>query len=324
MNKILVTGAAGFIGSHLCRALLKNGNQVIGLDNFDPFYSREVKENNIKDLLQNPSFTFYELDICNFFALLNELKHEKPNIVVHLAAKAGVLKSISDTESYLTNNISGTHNLLEWMRLNEINKFIFASSSSVYGNSNQVPFKETDNTDRPLTPYATTKKACELLNYNYHYIHKMDVINLRFFTVYGPSQRPDLAIHKFIKLIYAGEPVKIYGAGDSARDYTYIDDTVKGIIQSIHYIQNNTGVYDTFNLGNNHPVPLLELVKSMYSVCKKTENYVHVEEQLGDMKVTCADISRAKSVLGYSPSTPIQEGLKLFANWFEQQQSPTL
>ncbi len=318
MDKILVTGAAGFIGSHLSRTLLKNGHTVIGIDNFDPFYSREIKENNIQDLLSNPNFHFHELDICNFFSLINELKQDQPDVVVHLAAKAGVLKSITDTESYLTNNISGTHNLLEWMRLGNINKLVFASSSSVYGDSNEVPFRENDNTDKPLTPYATTKKACELLNYNYHYIHKMDIINLRFFTVYGPAQRPDLAIHKFLKLIAKDEPVKVYGAGDSARDYTYIGDTVQGIIQSIEYIKSHTKVYEIINLGNNHPVPLLELVKSIYKVCDKPENFIHVEEQLGDMKITCADISKAKNLLGYNPETPIQKGLQLFAEWFNQ------
>lgn len=321
MTKVLVTGAAGFIGSHLCRTLLSRGYSVLGIDNFDPFYSRDIKEKNIKDILAHPSFQFRELDICNFFALINELEIFTPDVVVHLAAKAGVLKSISDTESYLTNNISGTHNILEWMRLKKVKKLVFASSSSVYGNSTPIPFHESAITDRPLTPYATTKKSCELLNYNSHYIHKLDVINLRFFTVYGPSQRPDLAIHKFMKLIWNGEPVKIYGAGDSARDYTYIDDTVNGIILSIDYILKHHSIFEVINLGNNHPVSLLELVKLLYSVAGKPENYIHVEEQLGDMKITCADISQAQKLLGYSPTTPIQTGLQKFMDWFIQQQS---
>lgn len=321
MMKVLVTGAAGFIGSHLCRALLNKGYNVVGIDNFDPFYSREIKEKNIKDILTHPSFQFFELDICNFFALINELDFYTPDVVVHLAAKAGVLKSISDTESYLTNNISGTHNILEWMRLKKVHKLIFASSSSVYGNSTPLPFSESAITDRPLTPYATTKKACELLNYNSHYIHQLDVINLRFFTVYGPSQRPDLAIHKFMKLIWNGEPVKIYGAGDSARDYTYIEDTVNGIILSIDYILKHNSVFEVINLGNNHPVTLLDLVKLLYQVAGKTENYIHTEEQLGDMKITCADISHAQKLLGYSPTTPIHIGLQKFMDWFIKQQS---
>lgn len=321
MNKILVTGAAGFIGSHLSASLLNQGYEVIGLDNFDPFYSRDIKEKNLAPLLAHPGFRFLELDICNFFALINELKGSKPDVVVHLAAKAGVLKSITDTESYLSNNISGTHNLLEWMRLEGCNKLVFASSSSVYGNNTPLPFQEDAFTDRPLTPYATTKKACELLNYNYHYIHKLDVINLRFFTVYGPAQRPDLAIHKFMKLIWNGEPVKIYGKGDSARDYTYIDDTVQGVIRAIEYIRTHSDIFEVINLGNNHPVPLLDLVRMLYAVLGKKENYQHTEEQLGDMKITCADISRAKSLLGYDPATPIETGLEKFARWFIAQQT---
>lgn len=321
MTKILVTGAAGFIGSHLSASLLNQGYEVIGLDNFDPFYSRDIKEKNLAPLMAYPGFRFHKLDICNFFALINELKGAKPDVVVHLAAKAGVLNSITDTESYLSNNISGTHNMLEWMRLEGCNKLVFASSSSVYGNNTPLPFREDAFTDRPLTPYATTKKACELLNYNYHYIHKLDVINLRFFTVYGPAQRPDLAIHKFMKLIWNGHPVKIYGKGDSARDYTYIEDTVQGVIRSIEYIRSHSDIFEVLNLGNNHPVPLLDLVRMLYAVLGKEENYQHTEEQLGDMKITCADITRAKTLLGYNPATPIETGLEKFARWFIAQQT---
>lgn len=317
MSEILVTGAAGFIGSHLCRTLLDKGYKVTGIDNYDPFYSRDIKENNLTALKHHPDFTFYELDICNFYALLDVLKHCKPAAVVHLAAKAGVLKSITDTDTYITNNISGTRNILEWMRLSQIKKLVFASSSSVYGNNNPVPFSENAFTDLPLTPYATTKKTCEMLNYNYHYIHGFDILNLRFFTVYGPAQRPDLAIHKFTKLIWKDEPVRIYGVGDSARDYTYIDDTVDGILKSLTYILNHDSVYEILNLGNNHPVPLMELVKLLYKLMEKPENFIHTEEQLGDMKITCADIQKAQELIGYQPLTPIETGLTRFVEWFK-------
>lgn len=317
---VLITGVAGFIGSHTAEALLKKGYSVTGIDNFDPFYDRSIKEKNLQYLKENKDFTFYECDLRNYHQLIDLLKDNIPDVVLHLAAKAGVLKSITDTETYIQNNIAGTHNILEWMRLNRVSKFVFASSSSVYGNHNDIPFTETANTDFPLTPYATTKKTCELLNYNYHYIHKFDIVNLRFFTVYGPRQRPDLAIHKFTKLIWNREPVKIYGTGDTSRDYTYIDDIVDGIIKSIEYVSKQSNVYETFNLGNHNPVQLLKLVQLLYKYMNLPENYQHTEEQLGDMRITWANIKKAQTVLGYHPGTSIEEGLEKFIAWYRAEQ----
>jgi len=319
-RKILSTGVAGFIGSHTAKALLERGYAVTGLDNFDPFYDRRIKESNLKNLISHTDFTFHECDLRNYHHLIDILQNDIPDVVLHLAAKAGVLKSISDTETYIQNNIAGTHNILEWMRLHQVKKLVFASSSSVYGNHNEIPFKETANTDFPLTPYATTKKTCELLNYNYHYIHNFDIVNLRFFTVYGPGQRPDLAIHKFTKLIWNKEVVKIYGAGDTARDYTYIDDIVDGIIKSIEYVSQHTPIYETFNLGNHNPVKLLTLVQLLYKTMNMPVNYEHTEEQLGDMRITCADIQKAQSVLGYHPGTSIEEGIQKFISWYQSEQ----
>jgi len=319
--KILITGVAGFIGSHTARALLNEGHSVIGIDNFDPFYDRGIKERNLRDLETSVHFTFFECDLRNYHQLIDILKNDIPDVVLHLAAKAGVLKSITDTETYIQNNIAGTHNILEWMRMHQVKKLVFASSSSVYGNHNSIPFSESANTDFPLTPYATTKKTCELLNYNYHYIHNFDIVNLRFFTVYGPGQRPDLAIHKFTKSIWNHEPIKIYGVGDTARDYTYIDDIVDGILKSISYIFLSSNIYETFNLGNHKPIELLTLVRLLYRTMGLPENYIHTEEQLGDMRITCADIQKAQQVLGYAPHTSIESGIQKFISWFTTEQT---
>ena len=312
---ILVTGAAGFIGSHLGEKLLKEGYKVIGVDNFDSFYAREIKEKNLEGLRKSPDYTFYQLDLKQKNGF-DQIK-EQIDAVIHLAAKAGVLPSIKDPQGYLATNVGGTQNLLEFMQQRKINKFLFASSSSVYGNNRKVPFSETDLVDNPISPYAFSKKACELLNYTYHYLYKIDVLNLRFFTVYGPRQRPDLAIHKFFNLIKSDTPIPIYGDGSTARDYTFVKDTVQGIMNALHYLESHSNVYETLNLGNSKPVKLLDLVSAIYTVLNKEPNLIFKPMQPGDVDITFADISKAKKLIGYEPQVTLEEGLRKFNEWLE-------
>ena len=313
MVTILVTGCAGFIGSHVCALLLDKGFNVIGIDNFDPFYSRTAKEANLSKFRTHPAFSFYEIDITTG---LNAVKTENIKAVIHLAAKAGVRPSIEDPAAYLNVNIVGTQNVHEFMQARAIDKLIFASSSSVYGNNIKMPFSEEDNVDNPISPYAFTKKACELMNYTFHHLYQIDIINLRFFTVYGPGQRPDLAIHKFVEKITKDQPLVLFGNGETARDYTYIDDTVSGIFSALEYCLGNTGVYTTVNLGNNKPVKLSDLVDIIYAEMGKEKNVVHVPMQAGDVDVTFADITKAGSLLNYKPVTDLRQGIKNFINWY--------
>ena len=313
MVTILVTGCAGFIGSHVCVLLLNKGFKVIGVDNFDPFYDRTIKESNLSKFKTHPAFSFYEIDITKG---LNDISAENIEAVIHLAAKAGVRPSIEDPAGYLNANIGGTQKVHEFMQARAINKLIFASSSSVYGNNKKMPFSEDDNVDNPISPYAFTKKACELMNYTFHHLYNIDVINLRFFTVYGPAQRPDLAIHKFVEKITNNQPLVLFGDGETARDYTYIDDTVSGVFSALEYCLKNTGVYTTVNLGNNKPVKLHELVDIIYAAMGKEKNIIHEAMQAGDVDITFADITKAGSLLNYKPATELKEGIKKFIAWF--------
>jgi UDP-glucuronate 4-epimerase len=315
VQRILVTGAAGFIGSNLSEFLLASGYQVTGIDNFDLFYDRKIKENNLSNCLSHPGFQFHESDLTDpkqFKKLSAEI-----DVVIHVAAKAGVLPSIKNPMAYISNNIIGTQNLLEWMRAHEIKKMLFASSSSIYGNNKKIPFVESDIVDNPISPYASTKKSCELLNHTYHYLFGFDIINLRFFTVYGPRQRPDLAIHKFVKLISQNQPVPMYGDGKSARDYTYVADTIQGITGALNYLQKNSGVFEIVNLGNHHPVTLSELVHTIYDLMGETPDITHLPMQPGDVDITFAGITKAKKMFGYSPETKLRDGLLKFINWYQ-------
>lgn len=317
MNAILLTGCAGFIGSHVAERLLKENYTVIGIDNFDAFYPDSVKRKNLAPSLAHRNFHFYESDITDVQALK---KITQPvEAVIHLAAKAGVLPSINDPVGYTRVNINGTQNILDWMLERNVKKMVFASSSSVYGNSKQIPFSEAETMDKPISPYAYTKRSCELLNHVYHHLYGMDILNLRFFTVYGPRQRPDLAIHKFVRMIEKGEPVTMYGDGSTARDYTYVDDTVSGVFNALHYVLNNTGVYDTVNLGNNHPVTLRTLIETLYRLLDATPHIKQMPMQPGDVEVTFADISKAQALFGYQPKKDFREGLKDFIAWFHGQ-----
>ncbi len=313
---ILITGIAGFIGSNLGLALLKMNEAVIGIDNFDSFYSKTQKMRNLKSLSLYPQFHFWEADITNFSDLLHKLKGLKIDYIIHLAAKAGVPESIQDADSYLLNNIHGTKNILELMKLFNIQNMIVASSSSVYG-LNTPPFVESYDTSFPLTPYATTKKTCELLTYNYHYLFDFKIINLRFFNVYGPSMRPQAVIHKFCKeIVLEKKQIVINGDGESSRDYTYISDINEGIISAMHYLRNNEKVFEVINLGNGSPVNIKTLVNLIYQNLNLPANFRYENERIGDIKQTYANIDKAKRLLNYTPHVCIEEGIPSFLEWF--------
>ena len=315
MSRILVTGCAGFIGSHLTETLLKNNHQVVGIDNFDPYYNREIKEDNLQQFAEHPAFTFYELNLCDEESLRAALSG-KFDCIVHLAAKAGVRPSIEDPQSYIDYNISATRNLLDFMKDTETKKMVFASSSSVYGNIPNTPWNENLDVSMPISPYAFSKKSCELLNHTYHHLYNLDFINVRFFTVFGPRQRPDLAINKFTRLLYEGKSIPMFGDGSTARDYTFIHDIVSGIIKSIEYLHTNTGVYENMNLGNNTPVKLLDLIHTIAEVTKQKLEIEQLPMQPGDVNITFADISKAQKMLGYQPQTSLKEGLMAFNKWY--------
>ncbi len=306
MNNIVITGAAGFIGSNLTAALLRMGTRVIGIDNFDTYYDPSIKRRNIAGFSTSPLFVMHEGDIRDKLFLKKVLSESSPGCVVHLAARAGVRPSIEDPELYYDVNVKGTLNLLEVLRELKINNMVFASSSSVYGNNKKTPFSETDNVDYPISPYAATKKAGELLCYNYHHLYNLNVFCLRYFTVYGHNQRPEMAIQQFGRLIREGKPVTMYGDGTTRRDYTYIDDIVSGIIASINRVKG----YEIINLGNNKTVELKYLIQLIGRTLGKEVTINKLPVQPGDVEITYADISKAKALLGYNPQYSIEDGVK--------------
>ena len=318
MSTIIVTGCAGFIGSHLAESLLGNGHQVIGIDNFDPFYDRKIKERNMLDFINHPRFHFLEVDLADSDALNEGLGQHQIDLVVHLAGKAGVRPSISDPQGYIRGNILATQNVLDVMKNKGIKKMAFASSSSVYGNTKEIPFHEGQDVSNPISPYAFTKKACELLNYTYHSLYGLDIINLRFFTVFGPRQRPDLAIHKFTRLILNGEEIPMFGDGSTSRDYTYYEDTVTGIEEAINYLQEHDNVYETINLGNNQPVKLVEMIAAIEKATGTKARIRQMPMQPGDVDITFANIEKAKKMLGYKPKYSFEEGVKNFVEWYKE------
>jgi UDP-glucuronate 4-epimerase len=312
---ILVTGCAGFIGSHLSERLLSLGYKVIGIDNFDTFYPKKVKEENLNGFLQNSSFVFHELDLRIDSSL--DVIEDHIDLVVHLAGKAGVRPSIEDPQGYIDSNITATRNVLDFMRKKGIKKLAFASSSSVYGNNKDVPFSEKHNVDYAISPYAFSKKSCEVLNHSYHHLYDLDIINMRFFTVFGPRQRPDLAIHKFLKLFRNKLPIPMFGDGSTARDYTFVDDTVDGIVKSCNYLFNHEQVFETINLGNSYPILLRDMIDIIAKNAKCEPQINHLPMQAGDVDQTYADISRAKKLIGYNPQVSFEEGIKRFIDWFD-------
>lgn len=310
LDRIFITGAAGFIGSNLVDSLLTTGKQIMGIDNFDPFYNRSIKENNIKDALKNPRFNFIEGDVRDPLFIDDCLTKFRPEIIVHLAAKAGVRPSILNPLEYFDVNVIGTLNLLEVMKKNGIKKMIFASSSSVYGNNTKFPFSESDNVDYPISPYAASKKAGELLCYTYHHLYKFDIFCLRFFTVYGPRQRPDLAINKFARALLNGEDIFLYGDGSTSRDYTHIDDIIQGIKGAI----DNLREYEIINLGESNGISLINLVSILEKYSKRKAKLTYLPMQEGDVILTFADISKAKRMVNYMPGVDIETGIMNYIN----------
>jgi UDP-glucuronate 4-epimerase len=309
----IVTGGAGFIGSHLVDRLLADGAEVIVVDNFDPFYSRTIKEANLSAALRNPRCRLVELDIRDAAGVLALVDRTRPDAIVHLAARAGVRPSIEDPALYAEVNVLGTVRWLEAAcRLEPRPRFVYASSSSVYGDRPDAPFRETDSVDLPISPYAATKKACELLAYTFHHLHGLPVTGLRFFTAYGPRNRPDLAIAKFTRLIDRGEPVPLFGDGTTRRDYTFVADIVDGVVRAV---ERCTG-HHLYNLGNSHPVELYQLVAAIGQALGKSPVLQHLPEQPGDVRQTYADITRAATELGYAPQTTLADGLAQYIAWY--------
>ena len=339
MKTYLVTGGAGFIGSHLIKKLLEQGNRVINVDNFNEYYDYNIKVKNVlnstgkqvsdnsdeirveelRDLKKTVDFENYTLeivDITNMSILEEVFQKNKIDTVIHLAAMAGVRPSIENPLLYEKVNVRGTMNILELMKKYNIKKFVCASSSSVYGNNEKVPFSETDNVDKAISPYAATKKSCEIIGHSYHHLYDIDTIMLRFFTVYGPGQRPDLAIHKFTKLIYENKEIPFFGDGETQRDYTYIDDIIDGVLKAADYVENNTDVYEIFNLGESQTISLKEMVATIEKVIGKRALLNKLPMQPGDVNRTFADISKAKKMLGYDPDTKFEDGIRKCVEWY--------
>ncbi|MFN2579051.1 MAG: GDP-mannose 4,6-dehydratase [Pyrinomonadaceae bacterium] len=313
MRSILITGGAGFIGSHLVNRLISERWQVTVVDDFNDFYDPAIKRASIETHLSNPSFKLVETDIRNYEDLMKACAGNSFDCIVHLAARAGVRPSLTDPQLYVETNVNGTMNLLELARANHVKQFIFGSSSSVYGTNAKVPFTEDDPISNPISPYAATKAAGELLCHTYSHLYGLRVICLRFFTVYGARQRPDLAIHKFAKLISSGKPIPVFGDGTTRRDYTYIDDIIAGVRAAIDYDATN---YEIINLGESRTVELRELISLLEQALGKKAQIDRQSMQPGDVPQTFADIERARRLLKYNPETQIEDGIDKFVEWF--------
>ena len=322
MRNILVTGGAGFIGSHLVDCLLSEGGwRVTVVDDFNNFYSPAIKHINVQKHLLNPDFRLCEVGICNINALRQIFSDGEFDCIVHLAARAGVRPSIKEPLLYSEVNVQGTLNLLELAREFQVRQFVFASSSSVYGINTKVPFSEEDSIARPISPYAATKAAGELLCHTYSHIYNIRCVCLRFFTVYGARQRPDLAIHKFTQLISENEPITVFGDGTTRRDYTYIDDIISGVRAAVDYDQSE---YEIVNLGESRTVELSELISLLEKVLNKKAIINRMPIQTGDVPQTFADVTKARQLLGYNPQTPIELGITHFVEWFFSQNQANL
>lgn len=315
---ILVTGGAGFIGSHLTRRLLARGDRVTVLDNFNTFYDPALKRQNVAPLLQEPGYRLVEGDIRDQEAVPSLFAESGFDAVIHLAARAGVRPSLEQPILYEEVNCIGTLNLLEACRQHGPKTFIFGSSSSVYGINSKVPFAENDPVEQPISPYATTKRTGELICYNYHHLYGFKISCLRFFTVYGPAQRPEMAIHKFTDLLARGETIPLFGDGGSRRDYTYVDDIIDGVVAALDLRAS----FEIFNLGGAATTGLSELVTTLAQELAVEPRIEYLPDQPGDVPITFADVSKAKSLLDYSPKVPIREGLKRFVAWYQQSKNP--
>ncbi|MBF8457877.1 GDP-mannose 4,6-dehydratase [Kaistella sp. G5-32] len=334
----LITGGSGFIGSHLVQHLLKNGHSVINIDSFDDFYDYRIKIKNTLESVNktlefschekeldiqklifettSKNYQLYYQDIRDKEGLKKIFAKHKVDVIIHLAALAGVRPSIERPMDYQEVNIKGTLNLWELCREFQINKFVNASSSSVYGNNKKIPFSEEDSVDEPISPYAATKKSTEILGHVYHHLYGIDMIHLRFFTVYGPRQRPDLAIYKFTKLINSNKEIPFYGDGSTARDYTYIDDIIDGVLKSIHYLETHQTVYEIINLGESEVISLNQMLSTLEENLDKKAAKMKLPLQPGDVQKTSANITKARALIGYHPTTHFQNGIKKFVEWF--------
>lgn len=315
---ILVTGGAGFIGSHLCGRLLREGRRVVCLDNFDDFYNPEIKRRNIQEAVGEAQFELIEGDIRDTELIARIFREQTIDVVVHLAARAGVRPSIDYPKLYEEVNVRGTINLLDACREFGVESFVFASSSSVYGGNSKVPFSEEDRVETPISPYSATKRAGELFCYSYRRLFDINITCLRYFTVYGPRQRPEMAIHKFTRLIDGNERVPMYGDGQSMRDYTYIDDIIDGTLEAI---SRNEG-YEIYNLGESRTLRLIDLIRMLEEALGKRAIIEGLPEQRGDMPITYANIEKARKKLGYAPRVSMEEGIGRFVEWYRQNPFP--
>lgn len=315
MKRVLITGVAGFIGSSLADALLRRGDAVIGLDNFNTYYDPAVKRRNLAGALKSERFTLHETDICDEAALREIFTQTNPEVVVHLAARAGVRPSLEDPNLYHRVNVIGSQHILDACRDFKPSHLVFASSSSVYGGSLSVPFTESDPVMRPISPYAATKRMNELQAHVYSHIYGVNVTMLRFFTVFGPRQRPDMAIHMFTRKILNGEPVPMFGDGSSRRDYTYIDDIIDGVVRCV----DRPFAYEIFNLGESHTTSLRELIALIEKHTGKIAVIDPKPDQPGDVPITYADIEHARALLNYRPGTTVDDGIRQFVAWFRAQ-----
>lgn len=314
--KILVTGGAGFIGSHVVKRAVRDGHTVCALDNFSDFYARSIKEANVASF--QGAVEMVEGDICDAPGMLGLVKNGNFDAIIHIAARAGVRPSVENPRAYIETNVHGTNNMLEAARAGSVGQFLLASSSSVYGLARKVPFSEDLPLPQTLSPYAATKLAAEHLCGNYAHLYGMRVACLRFFTVYGPGQRPDLAIHKFTDCIWNGRPIQQYGDGTTRRDYTYVDDIVQGVMGALSYRRTP---FEIFNLGESQTTTLTELIAAIESALGKKAEIERQPEQQGDMPLTCADISKARALLSYHPRVPISEGIPRFVEWYLEGQT---
>lgn len=317
MKTYLVTGGAGFIGSNLADRLLKENNRVIVVDNFNDFYNPNIKEKNVKDNLNNPNYVLEKIDIRNSSEVERVFNENEIDGIFHLAAMAGVRPSIENPILYQQVNGIGTQVILEQAKKNNIKNLVMASSSSVYGNCKEVPFKEDFIVDFAISPYAATKKANEVMAHVYHKLFDMNIIMLRFFTVFGPRQRPDLAINKFTRLMLEGKEIPMFGDGSTSRDYTFVEDIVDGIIKSMKYEENNSDVYEILNLGNSSPISLIDMINTIGEVLNVKPNIKQLPMQPGDVERTYADISKAKELIGYEPKTSFEDGIRIFVEWYK-------
>jgi UDP-glucuronate 4-epimerase len=320
---ILVTGGAGFIGSNLCDRLVAGGHEVIAIDNFDSFYAAAIKRRNLEGLAGEPRFHLVEADIREPDAVKEAMARQgidAVDVIVHLAARAGVRPSIEAPLLYSKVNLDGTVAMLELARTLGARRFVFGSSSSVYGNNEKVPFAEDDPVEHPISPYAATKRAGELLCHTYHHLFGMSVVCLRFFTVYGPRQRPDLAIHKFTRLISEGKPIPVYGDGSTRRDYTYVDDILQGVEEAIALTGREEPVFEIVNLGESETTSLSRLIELISAALGREPVIERHPLQPGDVERTYADISHARSLLGYAPTTKVEQGIPKFVQWFLEEE----